>query len=209
MSPVRSVFDVMDFTLKENVPGLLIFIDFQKAFDSLEWNFLLNCLEACNFGPDFIKWVKTFYKNIQSCVVNNGLMSDYSTQERGVRQGDPLSPYLFVVAVESLAIAIRKNPAIRGIMIGNEETKLLQYADNMTAVLSDINSAQALFDLLEVFKKPSGLMINTTKTEGMWRENKTKPFGIKWPNEPIKALGVHYTYDLKLLHEKKNYRKTR
>ena len=69
-------------------------------------------------------------------------MSDYFTLERGVRQGDPLSPYLFVVAVESLAIVIRKNPAIRGIMIGNEETKLLQYADDMTAVLSDVNSAQ-------------------------------------------------------------------
>ena len=131
-------------------------------------------------------------------------MSDYFILERGVRQGDPLSPYLFVVAIESLAIAIRKNPAIRGIMIGNEETKLFQY--DMTAILSDINSAQALFDLLEVFKKSSGLLINTTKTEGMWigssRENKAKPFGIKWPNEPIKALGVHYTYDLKLLHEK-------
>ena len=122
--------------------------------------------------------------------------------ERGVRQGDPLSPYLFVVAIESLAIAIRKNLAIRGIMIGNEETKLLQYADDMTAVLSDINSAQALFDLLEVFKKPSRLLLNTTKTEDMWigssRENKAKPFGIKWYNEPIKALGVHYTYDLKI-----------
>ena len=133
-------------------------------------------------------------------------MSEYFTLERGVRQGDPLSPYLFVVAIESLAIAIRKNEAIKGIMIGNEESKLLQYADGMTAVLSDISSAKALFDLLEVFKKPSGLMINTTKTEGMWigssRENKAKPLGIKWPNEPIKALGVHYTYDLKLLHEK-------
>ena len=102
-------------------------------------------------------------------------MSDYFTLEWGVRQGDPLSPYLFVVAIESLAIAIRENAAIRGIMIG-KETKLLQYADDMTAVLCDINSAQALFDLLEVFKEPSGLMINTTKTEGMWigssRENK-------------------------------------
>ena len=109
-------------------------------------------------------------------------MSEYFTLERGVRQGHPLSPYLFVVAIESFTIAIRKNPAIRGIMIGNEETKLLQYPDDMTAVLSDINSAQALLDLLEVFEKLSGLMINTTKTEGMWmgssRENKAKPFGI-------------------------------
>ena len=163
------------------VYSYLIFIDFQKAFDSLEWNFLLSCLKAFNFGSDFIQWVKTFYKNTQSCVINNGLTSDYFTQERGVRQGDPLSPYLFVVAIESLAIAIRKNLAIRGIMIGNEETKLLQYADDMTAVLSDINSAQALFDLLEVFKKPSGLMINTTKPKACGLD----PLGRVKPNHLV------------------------
>ena len=88
--------------------------------------------------------------------------------------------------------------------IGKKETKLLQYADNTTAVLSDINSAHTLFKLLDDFKKLSGLEINPTKTEGMWigssRKNKTKPLGIKWPNEPIKALGVYYSYDQKLLH---------
>ena len=123
-----------------------------------------------------------------------------------MRQGDPLSPYLFVVAVETLALAIRQNPQIIGIKIGGEETKLLQYADDTTAVLSDIDSAQALFNLLEVFKNISGLVINSSKTEGMWigssRDKTSKPFGIKWPDEPIKALGVYYSYDIKLLHEK-------
>ena len=47
---VRSVFDIMDFTVEKNIPGVLIFIDFQKTFDSLEWNFLLRCLESFNFG---------------------------------------------------------------------------------------------------------------------------------------------------------------
>ena len=200
---VRSIFDIMDFTVEENIPGLLIF-DFQKAFDSLEWNFLKSCLESFNFGPNFLRWVMTFYKNIQSCVINNGITSNYFTLERGVRQGDPLSPYLFVVAVETLAIAIRQNSRINGITI--EETKLPQYADDTTAVLSDINSAHTLFNLLDDFEKLSGLAVNPTKTEGMWigslRENKAKPFGIKWPNEPIKALGVYYSYDQKLLHEK-------
>ena len=65
----------MDFTVKENIPGLLIFIDFQEAFNSLECNFLLRCLESFNFGFSLIQWVFTFYKNIQSCVINNGIIS--------------------------------------------------------------------------------------------------------------------------------------
>ena len=54
----------MAFTVTENVPGMLIFIDFQKALDSLEWDFIFGCLEAFNFGPDFGRWVKTFCNNI-------------------------------------------------------------------------------------------------------------------------------------------------
>ena len=180
---VRSIFDTMDFTAGENFPGLMIFIDFQKAFDTIEWCYLQRCLESFNFGPEFIRWVITFYNNIQSCVINNGITSDYFTLERGVRQGDPLSPYLFLVAVETLAIAVRQNTLIKGITIGKDETKLLQYADDTTAVLSDVNSARILFKLLDDFKKLSGLAINPSKTEGMWigssRGNKTKPFGIK------------------------------
>ena len=82
----------------------------------------------------------------------------------------------------------------------------MQYADDTTAVLSDMDSAKTLFELLDVFKDVSGLKINCTKTEGMWigasKENKTKPFGTKWPTEPIKALGLYFTYDLKLLKVK-------
>ena len=103
----------MDFTLSENTSGLMIFIDFHKAFDSLEWGFLYKCLEAFNFGEDFMRWVKTIYKNIESCTLNNGFFSEYFKLERGVRQGDPLSPYLFVLAIETLAIAIRQNSEIK------------------------------------------------------------------------------------------------
>ena len=203
---VRSIFDIMDFTLKENILGIIIFLDFQNGFDSVEWDFILECLESFNFGPEFVSWVKTFYKNIQSCIINNGTTSYFFILERGVRQGDPLSPYLFVLATEALAIAVRQNKAIIGINIGKEETKLFQYADEMTATLSDINSLVVLLDLLEVYKNASGLTINCTKTEGMWigslRDNKTIPLGLKWPDEPIKALGVYYSYDEKLLGEK-------
>ena len=79
--------------------------------------------------------------------------SEYFKLERGVRQGDPLFPYLFVLAIETLAIATRQNSEIKGIVIGKEETKLLQYADDTTATLLGKNSATALFKLLGFFFK--------------------------------------------------------
>ena len=96
----------------------------------MEWEFLFKSLKKCNFGRDFVQWVKTFYNNIQSCVINNGVSCNFFTLERGVRRGDPLSPYLFIIAVETLAIAIRQKETIKGITTG---TKLLQFADDTTA----------------------------------------------------------------------------
>ena len=52
-------------------------MDFQKAFDSVEWSFLIKCLEEFNFGPDFIRLVGVFYKDIKSCIINNGLTSNF------------------------------------------------------------------------------------------------------------------------------------
>ena len=112
------------------------------------------------------------------------------------------SDSLPVVVVETLAIAIRQNTTIKAILLRKEETKLLQYVDETTAVLSDRDSAHAIFNLLDVFRKLSGLKINTSKTERMWVGSLKKPFGVKWCGKPIKALGVYYSYDTKLLHEK-------
>ena len=84
----------------------MISLDFQKAFDSLEHNFLDVILKKFNFGPFLCGWIRTFYNNISSCILNAGSTSPYFSIERGVRQGDPLSPYRFILSLEMLAILI-------------------------------------------------------------------------------------------------------
>ena len=95
-------------------------------------------------------------------------MADFDLR-RGVRQGGPLSPYLFIIAVEILAAAIRASKEIKGIKLESDEYKIVQYADDLTAFLSDVKSVQNLFKLLDRFEKILGLKVNYTKTEAIYR----------------------------------------
>ena len=150
---VRSIDDILEFTKSENINGLLVAIDFQKAFDSLTRNFLFNVLEHLNFGKSFITWIKVFNTNLLSCVMNNGHCSASFNIESGVPQGDPLSPYLFIIALEILANYIRENRDIKGISIDNNQVKLSIFADDLTVFLQDKKS-------MVKFGKISGLVVN-------------------------------------------------
>ncbi len=110
-------------------------VDFEKAFDTVEWSFILEALKFYGFGPTFIKWIKTCYSDISSTVLNNGHMSEFFTLERGVRQGDPLSPYLFILVLELLSAAIKNDPNVSGVMVGDSEFLLSQYADDSSLIL--------------------------------------------------------------------------
>ena len=71
---IRLISDVIKLYEKKQLPGMLLFIDFEKAFDSLEWKYLFKVLELMNFGPVFQKWIHAFYSNITSCVINRVAM---------------------------------------------------------------------------------------------------------------------------------------
>jgi len=144
---IRLISDVIEFYEKKNLPGMLIFIDFEKAFDSLEWNYLFKVLEVMNFGPMFRKWIHTLYTHITSCVMINGYVSDFFQLYRGVRQGCPLSGLLFVLAIEVLAQAIRPNENIHGWRINETGLELSMYADDLTAFVKDECSANHLLKL--------------------------------------------------------------
>ena len=96
---------------------------------------MFKVLCAFGFGPDIRLWISTFYKNIKSSVMINGQLSQWFTIQRGCRDGDPISPYLFILYVEILAIMIRQNKNIKGIFIGETEYKISQYADDTDIML--------------------------------------------------------------------------
>ena len=84
---IRLTEEIINYTEKENKPGLLLYVDFEKAFDTLEWTFIEKCLKHLNFGPTLIKWIKHFYREIRSSIQINGRVSESFSLSRGVRQG--------------------------------------------------------------------------------------------------------------------------
>ena len=106
---IRLVQDLLDFCSYTNIPGIFLFLDFKKAFDNVEHNFLFEILKRYNFGESFIHWIKTIYNNADGKVINNGWLSKTFSIIKGVRQGCPLSALLFLLVVEVLAIKIRNN----------------------------------------------------------------------------------------------------
>ena len=160
---VRTIADVMEYTKKHDLHGLMIFIDFEKAFDSLNWNYMHKCLDAFNFGPTLNSWVHVFYNDISSCIMNGGFTSGHFNVTNGAGQGDPLSPYLFILALETLATAIRSEANVEWISAYGKKQKIVLYADDITAMLPNIKSAKALFTLLKKFENSSGLKVNSEK----------------------------------------------
>ena len=132
-------------------------MDQEKAFDQVDWSFLLRVLSTMNFGASFRQWILLFYTRITSSVLINGQCSPAFFVTRGVRQGCPLSPLLYVIMAETIASAI---PSDRRV-------KLCQYADDTSVfVMSDAALLQ-VFSLFRRYELASGAKLNITKSHGL------------------------------------------
>ena len=94
---IRTTYDIMHYAKENNRAGLLLLIDFEKAYDSINFKFINKCLNFFNFGEDIIKWVEILLYNFNAVINHCGNMSQSFEIERGCRQGDPIASYLFIL----------------------------------------------------------------------------------------------------------------
>jgi hypothetical protein len=190
---IRTMLDILDITQNQHDPGLLVMIDFEKAFDTISWEFLYKTLDYFNFGPIFKSYIKLLYTSPQCCVTNNGYHTEFFEMKRGIRQGCPISALLFILCVEVLAINVRSTESIRGIKLKNKEIKITQFADDTCLYLNGVNSLENAVKVFEDFYRYAGLKLNIEKTEIIWlgKNNRIgKILDIKITQNPVKILGV-------------------
>ena len=202
---IRLVKDILDLYKynKHNYPGLLLFADFKKAFDSVEWDFLFSVLQKFNFGKNFQEWIKLLYTKPRAFIKSNGFFSEEFDVYRGVKQGRSLSSLLFILCVEVLSQHINQNSEIKGLYLDQDNShrvKIVQYA---TLFLKNKRDLKKAIESLELFGKKAGTELNLSKCEGLWiglykqRQRACNLCGIKWPEKPIRYLGIYIGHDQK------------
>lgn len=162
----RRVLDIMYYKFHTDSKHAILCLDAEKAFDQVEWSYLFRVLQKFGLGDLFISWVQMAYVNPTASVVTNQEKSFPFSLERGTRQGCPLSPLLFALAIEPLAISIRENLLIRPISIGGVDHKISLYADDIAIFVTDPEqSVPHLLDLINSFGNVSGYTINWQKSD--------------------------------------------
>ena len=163
----RLVSDVLEFTAEKEMEAILFSADFEKAFDSIEHPFLFATLKSLDLVQISFR---TFVCKANSCVMNNGHSTGHFPLERGARQGDPLSVYLFILVFDTLFIQIRENEKIQGIRIDTqgEEVKISAYADDGNCMALNIHLLNIIFQTCHSFEQFSSLKLNLEKSEACW-----------------------------------------
>lgn len=179
--------DTLDYIARTDEIRILVSLDQEKAFDRVNRAFLMELLGRFGFGPEFCRWINTFYAGANMRIILNGWLSRPIRLMRGVRQGDSLSPLLYILCVEALACLIRPCNEIRGFLLpgaNGKQFKIRQYANDTTAFLKDFRSLTRLFDVISVYEKGSRAKLNMSKTEAMWlgarRDRSDVPLGLTW-----------------------------
>ena len=192
---IHTIRDLIDLANKEDDTAAFIFLDQEKAFDRVNHDFLFKTMHSFGFGKNFIEWIKMIYSNASSVLNINGFFSGKILLKRGVRQGCPLSAFLYVLVMEVFAIQLRTNPNIVGFNIEGEKIVSAHYMDDTTIIIKQNRCFKEVIKELTDYEEASGAKVNYDKTKGLWtgswKNRRVTPMGIKWTSENVFNLGVY------------------
>jgi mannosylglycoprotein endo-beta-mannosidase len=150
---------------KRKRPAIVLKLDFAKAFDTVNWAGLTAVLQARGFDRRWIGWIQCLLSSSKSAVLVNGCPGPWINCKRGLQQGDPLSPYLFILVAETLQRMITNAVEIRHPTDANLPCAVLQYADDTLIVFkAETATTFKLKEILDLFAAMSGLHINFNKS---------------------------------------------
>ncbi|OWZ01615.1 Pol Polyprotein [Phytophthora megakarya] len=192
--------DLQDLCKAHNPDACAVLLDFAKAFDSVLWPALDLVLHHFGFGATFRNWVKTFYYQTSVSIMLNNSPGEPFLLGAGVRQGDPLSPGLFVVFVEPMMNFLRARFAHQGIKVDeiSQPHLLMAFADDCTGLLSNISDATTFLELVQDYATAAGLRLNVQKTCIMPFTHRVSPTKIRdlRASSTFKVLGTSSTVKL-------------
>lgn len=194
---------VRDYHLKSGKPRCALKVDIMKVFDSVNWDFIINLLLALNFPLCYVQWIKECITSPMFSINFNGQPAGFFKGQRGLRQGDPLSPYLFVLCMqiftELLNRAVQDGKVAYHTRCSRLQLTHLCFADDLM-IFSEakISSLQGILEVLNKFHIISGLQVSCGKSEifcgGVDEATKislASSINLKLGSLPIRYLGVH------------------
>ncbi|OMH78689.1 Transposon TX1 uncharacterized [Zancudomyces culisetae] len=203
----RSIFDNIHMTNNllgfgqldpDKYNGHLILLDQEKAYDRVDWDYMIKCLNAFGLGPKFIQYLKSIYTGATTRVNVNSVLTDKIQINNGLRQGDPLFPLLYNLVIEPLLLGLKKD--LTGIQLPGANFNTIAYADDIAIGIKDSDDINIVMKWLDIHCKASNARVNIEKSiaikVGNPQEISTK-FPLVADNENFNYLGIWF--NLKVL----------
>lgn len=200
-SNIRTIQDIIAYSKIEHRSLALLLLDQEKAFDKCDWLFLKKTLKEMGFGDTFLKWINLLYDNPTSRVRINGILSEPFPLRRGTRQGDPLSPLLYIIYLEPFLSSLENDPLFRGASLPDGSTiPFVAYADDCTILGRDLQDIQRVEYWMSTFTTATGSTFNLNKCELILLNIRPPPISsfttITEFHQPFKILGCEFNLDL-------------
>ncbi len=208
----RLLEEIINLTNKEDLETYIITLDAQKAFDSVDHNYLTEILKCYGFPLEYITWVKLIYTKLRANIMINGFLGEIIEIQRSVKQGDALSCALFIIAIDPLLRQIEKDKRIipfdmnRNPKLNPINVKSATFADDITAICKNREGIKHIIENYNSFSQITGINLNIPKTEILIlgkEKNTIQNFVISNDNcnytitnqQSIKVCGITFSAD--------------